>query len=172
MRESSAMTTERYDVRGQSGLLVEVPTRRPARAGLRCPGPRGPDSNRHHSDGQSGALPVELPRGRTEDLCGPVVIRKALFETRPRRSEGSPGRIPKCTPTATTAFGRRGSAVEDRSRQTNASRVAFEGEELVNAMPAHDQARYPRRATVRRSYAEANVRKAPLEVRARGRLRK
>jgi hypothetical protein len=39
------MTPERYDVRGQSGLLVEVPTRRPACAGLRCPGPRGPDSN-------------------------------------------------------------------------------------------------------------------------------
>lgn len=31
---------------------------------------------------------------------------------------------------------------------------------MVYAMPAHDQARYPHRATVRRSYAEADVRKA------------
>ena len=33
-------------------------------AGLRCPRPRGPESNRHLSAGQAVALPVELPRGR------------------------------------------------------------------------------------------------------------
>lgn len=32
---------------------------------------------------------------------------------------------------------------------------------MVHAVPAHDQARYLRRATVRGSYAEADVRKAP-----------
>lgn len=32
----------------------------PIAAGLRGPGPRGPESNRHLSDGRSAALPVEL----------------------------------------------------------------------------------------------------------------
>lgn len=38
-------------------------------AGLRCPGPRRPDSNRHLSAGQAVALPVELPRGRTRGVA-------------------------------------------------------------------------------------------------------
>src|SRR6058998_2145757 len=33
-------------------------------AGLRCPGPRAPESNRHLSNGQLAALPIELPRDR------------------------------------------------------------------------------------------------------------
>jgi hypothetical protein len=54
--------TIRADSRASCSELL---TRRPAaRRAFLCPGPRGPDSNRHPSDGQSGALPVELPRGR------------------------------------------------------------------------------------------------------------
>jgi hypothetical protein len=37
-------------------------------AGLLCPGPRRPDSNRHLSAGQAIALPVELLRGRAKGL--------------------------------------------------------------------------------------------------------
>src|SRR5438270_201680 len=66
MRLSRAPTTsaivERYDLCGQSVALSYTKARR--EAGLWRPGPRGPDSNRHLSDGQAVALPVELPRGR------------------------------------------------------------------------------------------------------------
>src|SRR6266581_9546314 len=50
-----------------SSLRLSYPKAR-LTAGLRCPGPRGPDSNQHLSAGQA-ALPVELPRGRTRGVA-------------------------------------------------------------------------------------------------------
>ena len=41
----------------------------PPQAGLRCPGPRRPDSNRHLSAGQAVALPIELLRGRARGVA-------------------------------------------------------------------------------------------------------
>src|SRR5947209_15682997 len=69
-----------------SSLRLSYPKAR-LTAGLRCPGPRGPDSNRHLSDGQSVALPVELPRGRTRGLRRVSIDRKSFFGTPLVRTE-------------------------------------------------------------------------------------
>lgn len=53
-------------------------------AGLRCPGPQGPDSNRHLSAGQAVALPVELPRGRPRGVSTRRPQRKMADSARGR----------------------------------------------------------------------------------------
>src|SRR5262249_52841459 len=70
-----SLCTPNATMRMDSSLRLSYPKARLA-AGLRCPGPRGPDSNRHPPNGQFVALPVELPRDRARGLAMPWSVRK------------------------------------------------------------------------------------------------